>query len=70
MRPQLVLAVLLPLAIAHTENDINLEIDELSLPDLATLDALNPPSKYPPTSLKAVVLTINNRMGDIWRCSV
>lgn len=31
---------------AHTENDKNLEDSELSLPDLATLDALNPPSGY------------------------
>lgn len=40
------LLLLLPLALAHTENDISLEVQDLCLPDLASLDILSPPSTY------------------------
>lgn len=40
------LLLLLPLALAHTPDDNKLVIDDLSLPNLATLDALNPPGEY------------------------
>lgn len=40
------IALLASTAVAHTEEDIKLEIEDLSLPELAKLDLLHPPSEY------------------------